>query len=95
MNNKEFIAELSHRFGYTHKDATQLVASVIGEMSEQWQEGNIISIQNFGLFEVKKKMERISVNPLTKQRTLIPPKLVLGYKPSTALKDKFKQTLEK
>ena len=52
--------------------------------------GNIISIQGFGTFEVKKKAERISVNPTTKQRMLVPPKLVLTYKPSTLLKDKFK-----
>ena len=38
----------------------------------------------------KKKAERISVNPTTKQRMLVPPKLVLTYKPSTLLKDKFK-----
>lgn len=59
-------------------------------MSQQWQEGNVISIQGFGTFEVKKKIERISVNPVTKQRMLIPPKLILTYKPSSSLKDKFK-----
>lgn len=90
LNNKEFIAELSHRFGYTQKDAAQLVTSVIGVMSKEWQKGNVVSIQNFGIFEVKKKLERISVNPLTKQRMLIPPKLALSYKPSTTLKEKYK-----
>lgn len=90
MNNKEFIAELSYRFGYTQKDVAKLITSVIGAMSNEWQGGNTISIQNFGVFEVKKKMERISVNPLTKQRMLIPPKLVLSYKPSTTLKEKYK-----
>ncbi|MGL4851566.1 MAG: HU family DNA-binding protein [Phocaeicola sp.] len=90
MNNKEFLTELSRRFGYTHKDTAQLVTSVVGAMTNEWQEGNILAIQNFGSFEVKKKMERISVNPLTKQRMLIPPKLVLSYRPSTTLKEKFK-----
>ncbi|MGL5937718.1 MAG: HU family DNA-binding protein [Phocaeicola sp.] len=90
MNNKEFIAELTRRFGYTHKETTQLFSSVLEAMQQEWQEGNSISIQHFGLFEVKKKMERISVNPLTKQRMLIPPKLALSYKPSTTLKGKFK-----
>jgi len=39
---------------------------------------------------VKKKMERVVVNPATKQRKLIPPKLVLAFKPSTVLKEKMK-----
>ena len=59
-------------------------------MTQELQEGKTIAIQGFGTFEVKKKLERISVNPATQQRMLIPPKLVLSYKPSTNLKEKFK-----
>ena len=90
MNNKEFISELARKLGYTNKDATQMVSSVISVMTQELQEGKTIAIQGFGTFEVKKKLERISVNPTTQQRMLIPPKLVLSYKPSTNLKEKFK-----
>lgn len=90
MNNKEFISELSRKLGSTNKDTAQLVASAISVMTQELQEGKTIAIQGFGTFEVKKKLERISVNPTTQQRMLIPPKLVLSYKPSTNLKEKFK-----
>ena len=90
MNNKEFISELSRRFVYTNKDTTQLLSSVISIMTQQLQDGNTVAIQGFGTFEVRKKLERISINPATQQRMLIPPKLVLTYKPSAILKEKFK-----
>ena len=90
MNNKEFISELSRRFVYTNKDTTQLVSSVISIMTQQLQDGNTVAIQGFGTFEVRMKLERISINPATQQRMLIPPKLVLTYKPSAILKEKFK-----
>lgn len=90
MNNKEFISELSCRFVYANKDTTQLVSSVISIMAQQLQDGNTVAIQGFGTFEVRKKLERISINPATQQRMLIPPKLVLTYKPSAILKEKFK-----
>ena len=90
MNNKEFISELSRRFVYTNKDTTQMVSSVISIMTQQLQDGNTVAIQGFGTFEVRKKLERISINPATQQRMLIPPKLVLTYKPSAILKEKFK-----
>lgn len=90
MNNKEFISELLRRFVYTNKDTTQLVSSVINIMTQQLQDGNTVAIQGFGTFEVRKKLERISINPATQQRMLIPPKLVLTYKPSAILKEKFK-----
>lgn len=90
MNNKEFISELSKRMGYTLKDTTQLLNSTVNVMTKQLQEGNVIAVQGFGTFEVKKKTERISVNPVTQQRMLVPPKLVLTYRPSNILKDKFR-----
>ncbi|MCC8188077.1 MAG: HU family DNA-binding protein [Bacteroides sp.] len=90
MNNKEFVAELSKRLGKSSKETTEMVNSLLKEMTEQWQEGNMVAVQGFGILEVKKKAERISVNPTTKQRMLVPPKLVLAYKPSTLLKEKYK-----
>ncbi len=76
--------------GYSNKDATQFVSSVLNVMSQELQDGKSVVIQGFGSFDVKKKLERISVNPVTRQRMLIPPKLVLSYKPSITLKEKFK-----
>ena len=79
MNKKELIGELSRRLGYTNKDVARLLTSVTGIMGEELQEGKVIAIQDFGTFEVKKKMERITVNPVTKQRFLVPPKLILYF----------------
>ena len=90
MNNKEFTSELAERLGYTSKDTSELMNSLLSSMTQELEEGNVIAIQGFGSFEVKKKAERISINPASKQRMLVPPKLVLSYRPSNTLKDKFK-----
>ena len=90
MNHKEFTSELAERLGYTIKDTSELMNSLLSSMTQELEEGNVIAIQGFGSFEVKKKAERISINPASKQRMLVPPKLVLSYRPSNTLKDKFK-----
>ena len=90
MNNKEFITELSGRLGYSAKEISDMVSSAVSVVSEQLQEGNTVVVQGFGTFDVKNKLERISVNPATKQRMLVPPKLVINFKPSNVIKDKFK-----
>ena len=90
MNNKDFTSELSRRLGNTIKDTSELMSSLLSDMTQELQEGNVVTIQGFGTFEVKKKAERITVNPTTKQRMLVPPKLVLAYRPSGQLKEKFK-----
>ena len=89
MNNKEFTSELSRRLGYNTKYTSE---SLLSDITQELQESNAIGIQGFGTFEVKKKAERIVINPVTKLRLLVPPKLVLAFKPSPILKDKFKET---
>ncbi len=91
MNNKEFTLELARRLDCSTKKATDLMAAVVSEMSVYLEEGDALNIPGFGAFEVKKKSERLSVNPTTKQRMLVPPKLVVTFKPQNALKEKFKK----
>jgi len=90
MNNKEFIAELAERTGYTPKDTQKLVNNIIAAMGDAFQEDNSVLVQNFGTFEAKKKLERVIVNPASGQRMLVPPKLVLTFKPNQTWKDKLK-----
>ncbi len=89
MNNKEFVTEVARRMGYTAKDTTALMQALVAEMTEQLEDDNVVSIQGFGNFEVKKKLERVVVNPSTQQRMLVPPKLVINFKPSSQLKEKM------
>ncbi len=89
MNNKEFISELASRMGYTTKDTSAVMSALVSEMTDYLEDEKVIAIQNFGMFEVKKKLERVVVNPATQQRMLVPPKLVLNFKPSPTLKEKM------
>lgn len=91
MNSKDFTTELAERLGYTTKDATQLVASLVDIMTRELEEDKMVSIPSFGIFEIKKKMERVVVNPVNQQRMLIPPKLILNFRPHISLKEKFKR----
>lgn len=90
MNNKEFLESLSAKWGRSQEDTAALASRVVSIMSEELQEGNAVCIQDFGTFEVKKKMERVCVIPSTGQRVLVPPKLVLVFKPAAALKEQMK-----
>ena len=89
MNNKELINELSRQTNQSVGVTTKLVNDVIKILEEHFQQNDTVVLSSFGTFEVKKKMERISVNPTTGKRYLIPPKLVLSFKQSSVLKEKF------
>ena len=90
MNNKEFLTELSGKCQMSPEVAAGHVQTLIGVMENLWNRGDSVSLSGFGVLEVKKKNERVSVNPTTGIRMLVPPKLVLTYKPSSLLKEKLK-----
>lgn len=91
MNNKEFISELSSRTGYSADDSQKIVRQMIECMSQAFDEGDSVFMAGFGTFEVKKRLERVIVNPTTMQRMMVPPKLVLNFKPVQSIKEKLKK----
>ena len=90
MNNKEFIADLANRTKLGSREVTSLVSAIVSAIISELKEENTITVPGFGSLEVKKKLERVLVNPTTKQRMLIPPKMVVNFKPNTSLKSKVK-----
>jgi DNA-binding protein HU-beta len=91
MTNQELVATLAKRLGWTQRQASETLESAVSVISSNLGEGNSINIQGFGQFETKKKGERISVNPVSKQRFLIPPKITPAFRPGQSIKDNLKK----
>lgn len=91
MNNKEFIATLAKNTGIGKEKTQTLVNAVIAAMSATFDDGDNVTVANFGTFEPKKRTERIIVNPSSGQHMLVPPKIVLNFKPAANVKDNMKR----
>ena len=89
MNNKEFVNALATRLQKNPQAVKQQIEALVNTMASMLDEGATLTVQGFGTYEVKKKKERIIIHPITKQRQLVPPKLVVTFKPSPTLKDKI------
>ncbi len=85
MNNKEFIAELSQRTGISQQNTKKMVLTVVDHLLSSISEEEPVHVHNFGSFEVKKRMERVIVNP-DGRKMLVPPKLVMNFRPSSGYK---------
>lgn len=90
MKNKELIVELSKRMGWTQQEVGEMLSTLSSVVSDRLISNDIVYFQGFGQFEVKKKAERITVNPVTGKRYLVPPKLVPVFKPGKTMKNKLK-----
>lgn len=90
MNNKEYISKLAGETGFSIEDTQKLVRDVLVTMGKRFEDGDSVLVPGFGTFEIKKRLERIMVNPATGQRMLVPPKLVLNFKPNAQIKEKIR-----
>ncbi len=91
MTNLELIAALAKRLNWTQRQTTEMLEVTVAVIGESLQAEDSVNISGLGLFEAKKKGERISVNPTTKQRFLVPPKIVVAFKPTQIVKDRLKK----
>ena len=91
MKNKELVTELAARMGWTAQEVAETLSVLSSVVSSRLVDNDTIYLQGFGQFEVKKKAERISVNPSNGKRYLVPPKLVPVFKPVTTVKNKLKE----
>jgi nucleoid DNA-binding protein len=90
MDNRHLQNTISKRMRRSDADVAKLLDAFVTVVKERCGELDSIAIPGFGTFEPKKKLERISVNPATGKKMLIPPKITLNFKPSTLLKSKIK-----
>jgi len=90
MTHKDFVTELANRLGWTQAKVSDTLDAFVGVMNEKLGEDCQISVQNFGVFETKKRTERISINPQTQERYLVPPKIVANFRPSANVKEHLK-----
>lgn len=90
MRYKDLIQKIQKDSLLDEEQTSELVKLTSSAIANILAEGDALAIKGFGTFEVKKQEERISVNPATGNRWMIPPKLIPIFKPSTLMKGKLK-----
>ena len=75
--------------GLSRNESAELVESVIAEISEALERGEMVKISSFGSFAVRHKGQRVGRNPKTGQEVPITPRRVLVFRPSQVMKSRI------
>src|SRR5580658_8209513 len=81
--------------GLSRNESAELVESVIAEISDALERGEMVKISSFGSFAVRRKGQRIGRNPKTGQEVPINPRRVLVFRASHLLKEQINTALSK
>ncbi|MBR1594126.1 MAG: HU family DNA-binding protein [Alloprevotella sp.] len=88
MTNKDFLSSMTAQTGMKKAEVQRLVQHFTTALAENMEDGDTTAIKGFGVFEMKKKLERIVVNPATHRRQLVPPRQTITFKAGATLKEK-------
>jgi integration host factor subunit alpha len=79
--------------GLSRNESTELVESILKEISDTLVRGEQVKISSFGSFSVRQKGERRGRNPKTGEEVPIKPRRVLVFKASNVLKERINSSL--
>lgn len=91
MLTKELIGLIANESGQSKKNVEQLLATTGAIMRENLMAGKTIQLQGLGALEIKEKQERTIVHPKTGEKTVVPRKNQLVFRPVANMKDELKK----
>lgn len=90
MDHKTFLEKVGKVSELDAGSCNTLLESFAEILEETLANGDSLSIPSFGNFEPRKRKERIMSHPSSPgKKMLVPPKLVVSFKPSNILKNKI------
>ena len=79
MTRKDLIDRVAEEFGLKKKDAEAIVKFVFQEIAEAVKRGERVSIQGFGVFELRELKERSVKNPKTGEEVKVPSRMKMVF----------------
>lgn len=89
VTRADLAESIYEEIGLSRSESSELVESVLDEISNALINGENVKISSFGSFNIKQKSERIGRNPKTGVEVPIKPRKVLVFKASHVLKEKM------
>ena len=90
ITKKELAEVLSEKYGYTKKEANEVVTTLLDKVAENLKKGVTTDLSGFGKFVVKTRKARTGINPATGQKIEIAASKAPAFKPAKALKELVK-----
>jgi DNA-binding protein HU-beta len=90
MLTKDLIGLIASATGLSKKKVEELLTTNNAILRENLMAGKSIQLQGLGTLEIKARKARAIVHPRTKERTLVPGKNQLVFRPVGTIKDELK-----
>ena len=91
MLTKEFLGLVAVKAELSKKETEQLLTTMNAIIRENLIDGKSVQMQGLGALEIKERQARTIVHPRTGERSVVPTKNQLVFRPAGTIKDEFKK----
>lgn len=86
MGKQELVEFIAAKAGLTKADATRALDAALEGITAGLKKEGKVALVGFGTFSAKERAGREGINPLTKEKLVIPAKTVASFKAGSKLK---------
>lgn len=92
---RAYMADVIYQeLGYSRAESSDIVDSILEEISEALAQEGKVKIPNFGTFFTREKSARVGRNPKTMESSAISPRTVVSFYISNLLKKELNEAFE-
>lgn len=89
VTKKELIDRIAEGTKSKHVLVKRVVQSFLDKIIEELCRGNRLEFRDFGVFEVRRRAQRVAQNPKTLERVNVPAKRTVRFKPGRLMKQEL------
>ncbi|MBI4575805.1 MAG: integration host factor subunit beta [Planctomycetes bacterium] len=87
VTKRALVSRIADKTGLTVTATRGAVQAFLDAIIEQLALGHRIEFREFGVFEVRNHKGRVTLNPVTGKRMVVPPRRVTGFKPGRRMRE--------
>lgn len=91
MLTKELVGLTAEASGLNKKEVEHLLTTMNAIVRENLMAGKAIQLQGLGVLEIKERKARMIVHPRTGERSIVPSRNQLVFRPVANMKDELKK----
>mgnify|MGYP001098584802 FL=1 len=91
MQKTELVHNIKEKTGLSDSEVYLVLNAMLDEIVNSVKNGEAVQITGFGKFELSERSERNGINPMTKEKIIVPASKSMKFKPANHVKKQINE----
>lgn len=91
MQKTELVHNIKEKTGLSDSEVYLVLNAMLDEIVNSVKNGEAVQLTGFGKFELSERSERNGINPMTKEKIIVPASKSMKFKPANHVKKQINE----